>query len=324
MKKSKSDKKRKKEEEVLLTECAIYWHEQLLSPELLKDIKFKGQFDRYFELSSRLMDHSRAKKVTVGYSNGGKKTYYVAQKILVNGSLLKTVKKVYPGIHDRLQSVFYPEVSENPIEKSKRNKELGGRKPLNKNLKSGMKTPCSKSGSNHGTMVHNQIDRLTRVMNRQGNFDYYLKQKEEVDHCVISFVDLCIKKGWFPLASEFIIYDEDIDVATAIDLLVVDILRWKLIMIEIKTGYEDEEYGLHPNDTKFSRVITDLTNCPLNRHLLQLVTMDMMLRVKYDVIVDELYIIRMCPRLGIIEEYAPSEWCNQEKYRLLVYTSMIK
>jgi len=109
-----------------------------------------------------------------------------------------------------------------------------------------------------------------------------------------------------------------------VDMFLVDVKRWKLIKVEFKTGYESEEYTMHPNDTRFLPPLQDITNCPLMRHLLQLTTEDLILSVKYNINSDEDYIVRMLPKAEMLELYEPAEWCTMEKYRAAIYQSILE
>lgn len=309
-----------------LTEYALKWQEHLNKSIMsLQGDNNATKFEKYFEMTNTLLQNDRCSLVATHYANGGKKYYSVKQRVLINGTVEKLISRKFGGLTDRLRTVFYPDTSDNPIEKSKRNKELGGRKPLiNPSVGHVHARPCSKTGAEHGTMVHNQFEKITKIMTQSGRFDYYQKQNEDLDPCVESFIDTCIAKKWFPLRSEFIVYDEDLKIATAIDLILVDIVNWKLIVIEFKTGFEYEEYGIHPNDVKFDEPLDDLTNCPLNRHFLQLVTMLIILEKKYDTKIQEGYVVRMCPKAGIIELYESPKWCRLTQYKSIVYDTLLE
>jgi hypothetical protein len=319
-----------------LTDTAIRWQEQVLGQSLLESIKSTHKFDRYFDVSSKLLEHPRTKNVKTIYSHGGKKTFQVYEEVLINGTIPKRMARFYPGIGDVAQQTFFPDTSDNPIEKAARNKTLGdgkkvvngkeipkGRKPLNKIHAKDVKHPCSKSGAQHGTLVHNQFERMTKIINGTANFNYYYNKKEILDQCTINLVNYFIKKSWLPIRSEFVIYDEDIEMCTAIDLILVSIKDWTLIAVELKTGYESEEYGIHPNDVKFPPPLEKITNCPLNRHWLKHLIEDIVLDKKYRIRADAQLLVRMCPKYGIIEIYEPSNWCLIEEYREIIYQTLL-
>lgn len=323
---SKKTKKRKDEPEEeyigpLLVDYAAKWEDAMFGKALLHSLEKTEMFDRYFELSKKLLEHPRAKMASVSYTNGGKKTYHIKQTVYINGTHPKKVDTVYEGITGKLRETFHPDTSDDPIERSKRNRLLGGRKPLNQ--KPIGKSPCKKKGAPHGTLVHNQIERMTKIITRKCDIEYYKRQEERLDMCTQSLVDECIKNKWFPLRSEFIIFDENLKVATASDLFLVDIIKWRLIKVELKTGYENEEYGIHPNDVKFPPPLNKITNCPLNRHQLQLLSMGIILEKRYDVKVDDMVIIRMCPKLRTIEIREPSNWCRMEYYKEVIYACLL-
>lgn len=308
-----------------VTEYAIKWQEVLYHCLANEGVTEKRrEFDRYDQISTGLVQHPRCKNVSVAYRNGGRKVYCVRQRVIISGKAEKYMSTPYGGLTERLMLAFHPDTSENPIEKGKRNKELGGREPIDKEKKKSHKeNPCSKFGAQHGTMVHNQFERITAMLTSNAGFEKYEKMSEDIDNCTSSFIDICISRRWFPVKSEFIVYDEDLKIATAIDMLLVDVTTWKLIAVEFKTGYEGEEYTMHPNDVNFGSPLSSLTNCPLNRHFLQLMTMTIILEKKYQTKVDESYVVRMCPKLGVIEIFEEPDWCKMNYFKRTIYDTLL-
>lgn len=309
-----------------MTECAIKWQNSMCDTLEATDFNaFSTPFERYYSIVDTLTNHPRSKSVFTKYLPGGKKIYMIKQAVIVNGGYTKIMNVTYEGLTSRQRSVFHPDTTDNPIEKSKRNKALGGRKPLNKDLfNDGNGRPCSKVGAEHGTMVHNQFEKITKIMTKAGSLDYYQKENVDVDPCVENFVKDCIRKKWYPVKSEFIVFDEALKVCTAIDMLLVDTKTWELIAVEFKTGFEYEEYGIHPNDMKFPPPLNKLTNFPLNRHFLQLTAMLIILEKKYQTNITKGYVVRMCPKAGIIESYEAPKWTQMSKYRNIIYNALKK
>lgn len=271
----------------------------------------------YLKISNELLEHPNNKFVHAEREVGGKLNYVVKKSYQVRnkdgGFRSRETNVRYKGATKVLRQVFYPDTSDNPIDRSKRNAELGGREKAGYNPKN-MKSKCNTHGKAHGSLVHSQFEKITNMINKR-NVEAYAKENVQADPCVKSFINYCIARKWMPLRSEFLIFDHDLMICTAIDMLAVDMITWELILIEFKTGYENEEYCMHVNDTKLQPPLNGIVNCPLNRHLLQVMLMQLILRKNYGVDIRSAYIVRICPKLEVLEVYETSAWCNMPKYK---------
>jgi len=291
----------------------------------IENVLQKKNFEGSPEMSAclkkidHLCNHPRLKNISLASMNGFSKAFMVFNQ----GS--SKYSSVYSGLKPTLNSTFYPDTSENPIERAKRNRELGGRGKAYYEPSSNKKgSKCTLSGKEHGEQVHRQLERITEFVIQHKSLDSCRHLfPDGLDPCVDAFLTLCEERSWFPLRSEYMIYDEDLRVATAVDMFVVDVNRWKLVKLEFKTGYETEEYGPHPNDTFFFPPLEEITNCPLNMHLLQGVVEGIILRVRMKIEPDEEYIVRMCPKAEQIELYSPAAWCRSEHYKMLIYETLM-
>jgi len=153
------------------------------------------------------------------------------------------------------------------------------------------KTSCLLYGKAHGTLVHSTVEQIIK----------HVQITTYIDPCVYKIFDFLNEVMWTPYLSEFIVYDENTNVATAIDLIVYDINR-NFIAIEIKTGYENEDY------TKDSGCMSGnfygIPDNYLNRHKIQLLTgVYLFEKNGHQFSIKDCYIIRTCPKKGCVNVY---------------------
>lgn len=227
--------------------------------------------------------------------------------------------QMYTGLTHKLHDKFWPDTDENPMnpacQERKRKRRPSGYRP------SDMKSKCKTHGAKHGTRVHKQVYKITSGMAQGKKIKPLLRA---LDACTIRIFNFFVKKGWFPVASELMIWDETWMVATAIDIIVYDIANKRLIAIETKTGYEDEEYMQHPIDTPMRAPLGSIINCPYNRHCMQLLCNLQTLSAKYNYKVDAAYIMRSCPRTSMIYLYDLPKWAHNKQIQLNLYSTMSK
>ena len=220
---------------------------------------------------------------------------------------------LYTGLTHRLHDMFWPNTNEDHHFLWPFQNEGPKRQPLiNKSHyipSKGLKSECKTNGSHHGTKVHSQIkkfvDRLTTSKN--------LRISSSLDPCTLRILRLFLQKRWIPFASELAIYDEPSKIATAIDVLVFDMIKHELVIIELKTGYEGEEYGPLEEDERMDRI--NVKNCPKSRHELQLLWMILILKKNYDISVDNAFILRVCPKQKIAMLLSLEKWTMNETFQ---------
>jgi hypothetical protein len=232
----------------------------------------------------------------------------------------KTGKQtLYPGLTKKLKRVFYPEIEENPMKKNKQN---SAQRKHAYYKASKQERSCPKYGKDHGKQVHQELELYTNMLSCGKKIKDFTKSVPIPDPCTIRIITMCARKGWYPLVAEQMIWDEDMRVATAIDMIVTDVTTGKLILLELKTGYEGEEYGPHPSDGKFPEPLNDITNCPMFRHMLQVTSMLSILYRKYKVTIDDAYIVRAMSKERRVECISMPKWCRIKSYRDNVYDMM--
>jgi hypothetical protein len=227
----------------------------------------------------------------------------------------------YSGLTKKLKRVFYPNTEEDP---RKRGSPAPGtlKSPYYKPSK--MKRTCLLYGKDHGKAVHEQLELYTNLINNGKSLDeFHQRVGDALDPCTIRILNLFAAKGWVPVVAEQQIWDEDMGVATAVDSIVLDSNTGKLILIELKNGFEGQAYGPSPdNNEKLPEPLSDITNCPMFRHMLQVMCMRMILTKKYKFSVDEAYIIRTLSKECKTECISMSPWCKVKRYVESIYTMM--
>jgi len=213
----------------------------------------------------------------------------------------------YSGLRERLKKNWWPNTEENPI---KRNRQEMKQRSTKKFFSTKTKTfGCNAYGAIHGSQVHKQMELFTQSFTRNDGKKWLFERIQTPDVCTLRIIAMLEKEKWIPIASEFKIWEEDWRVATAVDMIVIDTVRDELVILEFKCGYEGEEYGAHPHDVYLPEPFQQLPNCPLVRHTFQLLGMKRILERKYQLIVDQAYIIRLCPKMRTVEKIGLCNWC---------------
>jgi hypothetical protein len=210
---------------------------------------------------------------------------------------------VFTGITHKLHDVFYPDTEEDPYKRSK--EDIKRRKPLKHYQPQGtFKRKCKTFGSKHGTKVHQQIQTFVKQFVKGKKITF----RRSLDACTIRILKLLLTKGWIPVASELMVYDEELKIATAIDLIVLEVTTQKMFFIELKTGYENEEYGIHPTDKGMSKPLNKIANCPQNRHQLQLLMTLLIVQRGHKFKPDGAFILRSCSKQEMAVLIGMAQW----------------
>ncbi len=285
--------------------------------------------------ANKLLTHERNGRITLGYNRFlnrrtnkvfGWDFFLVTELKRSELSVMDDKKKIYSGLTHKLRDVFWPETEEDPWKRSK--EEVKNRKTKSVYAPSKIRRTCLTYGAKHGTEVHRQVshyvDLRSRDSDRRGDaVEAFLERFPEPDPCTVRILKFLAKKSWDPIASEFQVWDKKMRTATAIDLVVVDVARCKLIAIEVKTGYENEEYSQHPSDGNMAFPLDNVPNCPMWRHQLQIMAGVGMISGNYGLKIDEFYVLRACSKKKgvILIEGAP--WCADRDNQRLVKEAVI-
>jgi hypothetical protein len=200
------------------------------------------------------------------------------------------------GLLPSLKKAFWPETNFYTVsstiagQKRKRsNTSTRRRGRNNKNIKQ-IAVPHNKGrhfGSIRGSQVHKQLEDF--ILLDKKNFDKKYGRLHIWTKRILLYI---IEQEWQPIFSEFHIFDEDLRIATSIDMICIT-PEGKLIILEFKTGYS----GYWRKSNKGERISGPLksimANNPLNRAKLQL-AFSMLFLIKHHQIVNmEGWIIRI-------------------------------
>lgn len=206
---------------------------------------------------------------------------------------------MYSGLTKRLKATFWPHTNDDP------------RYRLVRKQRKQQHRTCPTWGKKHGDIVHKELELYTKYMIREPDPAAFKRRCPDPDPCTVRVIGVFQKKGWYPILAEHPIFDEDLGIATAIDLLVVDIENHKLIALELKTGYEDGEYDAPAlQQPEMAPPLHGVPNSPLQRALVQLVACLMILEKHYRLKVDAAYVMRTCSKDRCTELYGlDTSWC---------------
>lgn len=150
---------------------------------------------------------------------------------------------------------------------------------------------CKLSSMKHGKIVHRELEQFVDSY-VHGESDALLEKRlPRPDPCTVALVHSIYMLQLQPIAAEFKIWDDDLQIATAIDLLAV-LPDGRLAVFEVKNGYEYQVYDELDDDPKLAAPFDDTVDCPKSRHLLQLLMTMMILKRKYGVVCDRYIVLR--------------------------------
>jgi hypothetical protein len=189
-------------------------------------------------------------------------------------------------------------------------KEGKKRKNNNNNLPGyhKIKRTCLTYGKDHGIIVHREIEECVKKIISSGEIEI----SNHIDPCTQRIISFLCMKLWIPVASEFYIWDKKNNIGTSVDLLIYDLKgNGKLSIIELKTGYENEEYDSLEEDEYLISELNFLRNCPQNRHLIQLLFNMVILEKNYNIHNLEGYVVKVCSKRRGIEVFSIDELTKQ-------------
>ncbi len=231
---------------------------------------------------------------------------------LVQPSMFSTQKKIYSGLTRRIRQTFWPnEYDDKSINYKNKNTNFYNykkRKHRSYYVPSKRKSNCPQPpGLEHGLSVHNQVCVYVRLCilynddEEEINTVFY-NYFPEPDPCTFRIISFCKLKNWTPICSEYAIWSPRWNIATSVDLIVEDNSDNSMILIELKTGYEGEEYDVCPTDSYMLSPLDMFPNCPLYQHQVQVMAMLIILYKDYDIKMKRCVILRTCPKSkGIME-----------------------
>lgn len=233
-----------------------------------------------------------------------------------------TEEKLMPGVIPTIKSLFWPWSIDDPTKKPR--SEVIRRKNNAPYELQKITRSCPTYGSMHGTIVHSEMAHCVEAISKPERMIQELIDKvPSPDPCTIRILETLRLKGWIPLGSELPIWDSTMNIATAIDLVAMDIHEQELIVIELKTGYENEEYMEIDGDPLMLYPCDSLRDCPDNRHQMQLMTTLLILKKGYDIDVDAAYVVNTCSKRRGANVIEQSSWCKKDENYKRLYDAIV-
>jgi hypothetical protein len=137
------------------------------------------------------------------------------------------------------------------------------------------------------------------------------KRRKALDPCTERFVRALRRKGWIPIKAQLPIFAERARVATAIDLLCVDLKTNGLILVELKvTNHKTPKaYEQRSQGSPIAATMPNVPNSYLNHDLLQLASMTTILSEEYGIHVSKAILMRVGH--GTVWLYSLPQWCRE-------------
>lgn len=178
-------------------------------------------------------------------------------------------------------------------------------------------------GKNHGTRVHQDFERLVKVIRgelRKKNGDMVVG---EVDPCAYRILTSLINRKIVPFYSEFVIFDEFSGLATAIDYLAWDTVNNTLIAVEIKTGHIGQsDYAAVCGNAHFREPHDVIPDSPLNRAATQLLMSMLIISRRYGVQIDHAIVVRPLSTSNKVQLYDMPEWTKDHARQERMYAHL--
>jgi hypothetical protein len=99
------------------------------------------------------------------------------------------------------------------------------------------RSECGGYGKEHGTRVHDQVKVLiSSYLQTKSYAQGFLKLDDDVDLCTLRFLNFMSENNWTPVCTEYRMYDSNLGIATAADVVVVHEPTLHTVFLELKTG----------------------------------------------------------------------------------------
>jgi hypothetical protein len=238
----------------------------------------------------RILLTYHARNDQVEFNQGSKCFYIKKSKVDYKSGSVKEAKFKARGLVPFLTSVFWPdyEYSPNP---------MGG--------KTGVSSAFE--GKQRGDLVHKQIQHF-QTLKGEKEISSFVQDPNTHDYTKKAIAALLMYK-WKIVASEFMCFDEDLNVATKIDAIVVD-EKGRLCVLDWKCG--GDHYFERGNGFLSGPFPERKNNSPKNQALLQAFFGQIILEKHYSVVIHKSYAINITmTHVNRIPCY--KEWYNMKE-----------
>jgi hypothetical protein len=210
------------------------------------------------EIILRLLNHENNKHIR--FDQNSKVFMFKATE---NGS-----EKKVPGITRSLSYAFWPNYQ---YTRSRYSRGTG--------------VSSARRGIERGMIVHQQMEDYSNMTIAE------FKKKHTILHPFTKSLIVYLRcNKLIPIRSEFTIFDSEINKATKIDMLCAN-EEMEIVAIELKTGMDD--YISRGNDSIKGPLEGEITNCPKNQALIQILMSSIILEYRYNICIKGLYVLNV-------------------------------
>lgn len=206
---------------------------------------------------------------------------------------------------------------------------------------------CSGWGIEHGKRVHEEVERMVLSYAEHGTVEPGItSMRREPDLCSLRFMKFMIDNNWRPLTCEYKMYHPLLGVATAADVVALDVVTLNIVFIELKTGgtsenfrsvrYTKNESTGEMRKRRMRAELDTVNDTPFNRAVVQCLVMMMMMQSNAEIMIangvpitqetypipDEFYVVHVpSGREKPVRHEMPS-WIYKKENRQLVFDGL--
>ena len=226
--------------------------------------------------------------------------------------------KRYTGLTKALRKAFWPNYSYEEARKGAVKNRTYEQRKRDRRKKNSMiswrerKIELSKGKRPHGielgSVVHKQLEDFANM-----NEIEFANKYQEINAYTAKVIEALRQWRLRPVlgGAELQIYDENLRIATAIDMVCVDVTNGMPVLVEIKTGSEGH-FNL-PTNIMMSCPLDNFDSMPVNQARLQVLLARIIIRKRYRLGGIKAYVIHVC-REGIRKFDIPTPWLRYENY----------
>ena len=194
-------------------------------------------------------------------------------------------------------------------------------------------------GALHGQRVHEEMQRyVCSFVQHQSPQRFMDEHGRDLDVCTHRVIRYLALRGWTPLCAELRVFDCQTRTATAIDLVVLDCATYRIIALELKTGYGGRvgtrSCFIGHADTPMMRGCLDfIPDSPFYRAIVQIMMSYILLYMGEKAergggvqiaVPDEIYVMHMHPLQPQPRILPPPRWMLQQPRRQAMYSALLQ
>lgn len=264
-----------------------------------KDSDLLQTYIERMRVKQSILNHPRRKKARLQlYDDGEIGCFKVehAQKEVTYAGLTRTIAKSFFTYDDDIDKTSEDFVEIHDVSNDvpyDTDDECGGMLSKDEVPKNRFLCKCLGHPRKHGTNVHNEMNKFVELLHEPGEhgmagfFRAVSKNPEDseyADGCTLHLLRFLVKTRLIPVASEYLVFDEKIQVATQVDMICVNADTLEVSFIEIKTGYGDANNFVNAvNRPSMRGPLSVLADTPCMRACVQLIMSIIMLSQRYNV-----------------------------------------